>query len=119
MSPRNDEYGDIRVVDDTEDVHRRSLAAKPPKMKSTQKNRYKRRRNKSQGINSRFRSVYQPKPEYDPTMVTMIYYGKGINIPYDTQVFDSKDEISILQQHCGGENLCVFSAFLEAGGKQN
>ena len=49
-------------------------------------------------------------------MVTMIYYGKGINIPYDTQIFDPKDEISIMQQHCGGENLCVFSGFLEAGG---
>ena len=52
-----------------------------------------------------------------PTIVTMIYYGKGINIPYDTQVFDSKDEIAIYQQHCGGENLLVYSGLHEAGDK--
>ena len=119
MSPRtaDDGYGDIRVVDDGDDGHhRRSVTVKPPKTKYSVKNRLKRQRNKSKGLNSRFRSVYQPKPEYEPTMVTMIYYGKGINIPYDTQVFDPKDEISIMQQHCGGENVNVFSGFLEAGG---
>lgn len=94
-------------------------ASKPPRAgKYSVKNRLKRQRNKSKGLNSRFRSVYQPKPENEPTLVTMIYYGKGINIPYDTQVFDPKDEISIMQQHCGGENLCIFSGFLEAGGNE-
>ena len=121
LSPRtaDDGYGDIRLVDDADDGHRRTHlhAGKPPRGKYSVKKRLKAQRNKSKGLNSRFRSVYQPKPEYEPTMVTMIYYGKGINIPYDTQIFDPKDEISIMQQHCGGENLCVFSGFLEAGGR--
>lgn len=63
------------------------------------------------------RSAYPTKPEMQPTIVTMIYYGKGINIPFDTQVFDSKDEIAIYQQHCGGENLLVYSGLHEAGDK--
>ncbi len=46
----------------------------------------------------------------------MIYYGKGIKIPFDTQVFDSKDEITIYQQHCGGENLLVYSGLHDEGG---
>ena len=119
MSPTADEYGEIRVVDDTDEIHRRPHALPPKAANSkaaSQKSRQKRLRNKAKSLNARFRSVYTPKPENEPTMVTMIYYGKGINIPYDTQVFDAKDEISILQQHCGGENLCVFSGFLEAGG---
>jgi len=41
---------------------------------------------------------------------------KGINLAFDKDVLGSKDEISVMQQHCGGENLTVFSGFLEAGG---
>ncbi len=49
-------------------------------------------------------------------MITMIYYGKGINIPYDTQIFEAKDEITIYQQHCGGENLLVYAGLHQARG---
>lgn len=58
-----------------------------------------------------------PKPEPTPVMVTMYYYGKSINIPFDTQVFEYRDEISIYQQHCGGENLLVYSGLHQAGDK--
>ena len=61
-------------------------------------------------------SAAAPKPqEVEPITVTMLYYGKGINIPYDTQVFDSRDEISVYQQHCGGENLLVYTGLVEPG----
>ena len=65
-----------------------------------------------------FRRFQLNKPE-SPSTITLntIYYGKGINISYDKQLFGSKDEISIMQQHCGGENLTVFTGFLESGGK--
>lgn len=58
-----------------------------------------------------------PKPEPTPVMVTMYYYGKSINIPFDTQVFEYRDEITIYQQHCGGENLLVYSGLHQAGDK--
>jgi len=53
----------------------------------------------------------------DPIVITMMYYGKGINIPFDTRVFEDKDQIVIYQQHCGGENLLVFSGSIRQGGK--
>lgn len=56
------------------------------------------------------------KREPVKVMITMLYYGKGINIPFDTQMFESKDEIKIFQQHCGGENVLVYSGLHEAGG---
>ena len=48
----------------------------------------------------------------------MIYHGKGINLSYDKRILGSKDEISVMQQHCGGENLNVYTGFLEAGGRK-
>lgn len=58
-----------------------------------------------------------PKQEPTPVMVTMYYYGKSVNIPFDTQVFEYRDEIAIYQQHCGGENLIVYSGLHQAGDK--
>ncbi|KAM4872842.1 glutamate-rich protein 3 [Thomomys bottae] len=40
-------------------------------------------------------------------LITMIYLGKNVHLSYgDT---DFQDEIKIYQQHCGGENLCVYT----------
>ncbi|XP_048208093.1 glutamate-rich protein 3 [Perognathus longimembris pacificus] len=40
-------------------------------------------------------------------LITMIYLGKSVHLSYgDT---DFQDEIKIYQQHCGGENLCVYT----------
>jgi hypothetical protein len=70
-------------------------------------------------MKKRTRSAFtRPVPAEPPQLctLTMYYYGKGINISYDTQLFNPKDHITIYQQHCGGENLLVYSGQHEAGG---
>ncbi|XP_047389617.1 glutamate-rich protein 3 isoform X2 [Sciurus carolinensis] len=42
--------------------------------------------------------------------ITMIYLGKNVHLSCDNQ--DFRDEIKIYQQHCGGENLCVYKGKL-------
>lgn len=108
VSPRNEEE-DIKVLDDDNYNDHRMFVPKPPKQKPLKKIRFRRRI----GTGNRGLSA-QPKQE--PVVLTMIYYGKGIKIPFDTQVFESKDEIVIYQQHCGGENLLVYSGLHEKGG---
>jgi hypothetical protein len=67
-------------------------------------------------VSRRHRSATSMSRREPNAILTMKYYGKDINIPFDTDVFDAKDEISIYQQHCGGENLLVYEGFHEAGG---
>lgn len=43
-------------------------------------------------------------------IVTMMYLGQGL--PGNAQ-----DEMKVLQQICGGENICVFKGFVQPGGK--
>ncbi|UJR16504.1 hypothetical protein I4U23_003406 [Adineta vaga] len=40
--------------------------------------------------------------------ITMIYYGSHTKLEYDRSLFESTDEIMVMQQHCGGENLIVY-----------
>jgi len=40
----------------------------------------------------------------------MTYMGQGL--PGNT-----RDEMKVLQQICGGENICVFKGFVQPGGK--
>ncbi|XP_007947822.1 glutamate-rich protein 3 [Orycteropus afer afer] len=42
--------------------------------------------------------------------ITMIYFGKNVHLSYDDS--DFRDEIKVYQQHCGGENLCVYKGKL-------
>ncbi|KAF4021666.1 hypothetical protein G4228_013720 [Cervus hanglu yarkandensis] len=42
--------------------------------------------------------------------ITMIYLGKNVHLAYDHP--DFRDEIKVYQQHCGGENLCVYTGKL-------
>ncbi|XP_005385296.1 PREDICTED: glutamate-rich protein 3 isoform X2 [Chinchilla lanigera] len=42
--------------------------------------------------------------------ITMIYLGKNVHLAYDDP--DFRDEIRVYQQHCGGENLCVYKGKL-------
>ncbi|CAF2031067.1 unnamed protein product [Rotaria magnacalcarata] len=47
-------------------------------------------------------------------LVTMKYFGEEMNIEYDRTLFiPQDDEIIIMQQHCGGENLMVFKGLLK------
>ncbi|XP_037682836.1 glutamate-rich protein 3 isoform X2 [Choloepus didactylus] len=42
--------------------------------------------------------------------ITMIYLGKSVHLSHDNS--DFRDEIKVYQQHCGGENLCVYKGKL-------
>ena len=47
--------------------------------------------------------------------VNMVYFGKMLHL---SQVLtDTRDEIKVFQQHCGGENLCVYKGKLHKGGQ--
>ncbi|XP_061744269.1 glutamate-rich protein 3 [Nerophis ophidion] len=45
--------------------------------------------------------------------VTMVYFGKSVHLANDLD--DLRDEIKVFQQHCGGENLCVYKGKLREG----
>ncbi|CAI9613748.1 unnamed protein product, partial [Staurois parvus] len=40
----------------------------------------------------------------------MVYLGKNVHLSHDDD--DYRDEIKVFQQHCGGENLCVYKGRL-------
>ncbi|KFU87312.1 Uncharacterized protein C1orf173, partial [Chaetura pelagica] len=45
--------------------------------------------------------------------VTMVFLGKSVHLAHDDA--DYRDEIKVYQQHCGGENLCVYKGKLLEG----
>nr|XP_061790379.1 glutamate-rich protein 3-like [Nerophis lumbriciformis] len=45
--------------------------------------------------------------------VTMVYFGKSVHLSHDSE--DPRDEVKVFQQHCGGENLCVYKGKLSEG----
>lgn len=47
--------------------------------------------------------------------VNMVYFGKSVHLSHD--LTDMKDEVKVFQQHCGGENLCVYRGKLQEGGQ--
>ncbi|XP_061267557.1 glutamate-rich protein 3 isoform X3 [Bos javanicus] len=49
-------------------------------------------------------------PLHSNAAITMIYLGKSVHLAYDHS--DFRDEIKVYQQHCGGENLCVYTGKL-------
>ncbi|NXY81320.1 ERIC3 protein, partial [Alcedo cyanopectus] len=55
-----------------------------------------------------------PKPSSrSNAFVTMVFLGKNLHLSHhDT---DYRDEIKVYQQHCGGENLCVYKGKLLEG----
>ncbi|XP_062990223.1 glutamate-rich protein 3 [Elgaria multicarinata webbii] len=55
---------------------------------------------------------YKPQVQSN-AYVTMAYLGKTVHLSYD--LLDYREEIKIYQQHCGGENLCVFRGKLLEG----
>ncbi|XP_031410735.1 glutamate-rich protein 3 isoform X2 [Meleagris gallopavo] len=55
-----------------------------------------------------------PKPSLrSNAFVTMIFLGKSVHLSHDDS--DYRDEIKVYQQHCGGENLCVYKGRLLEG----
>ena len=48
----------------------------------------------------------------------MMYLEAEFNIDYNRSLFlPEDDEILIMQQHCGGENIAVFKGLLKPDGK--
>ncbi|KAG7230854.1 hypothetical protein INR49_019668 [Caranx melampygus] len=45
--------------------------------------------------------------------VNMVYFGKTVHLSND--LTDLRDEVKVFQQHCGGENLCVYKGKLREG----
>ncbi|KAK5870152.1 hypothetical protein PBY51_024809 [Eleginops maclovinus] len=45
--------------------------------------------------------------------VNMMYFGKTVHLSHD--LTDMRDEVKVFQQHCGGENLCVYKGKLQEG----
>ncbi|XP_044055810.1 glutamate-rich protein 3 isoform X2 [Siniperca chuatsi] len=45
--------------------------------------------------------------------VNMMYFGKTVHLSHD--LIDMRDEVKVFQQHCGGENLCVYKGLLREG----
>ncbi|KFQ68137.1 Uncharacterized protein C1orf173, partial [Phaethon lepturus] len=55
-----------------------------------------------------------PKPSLrSNAFVTMVFLGKNVHLSHDNA--DYRDEIKVYQQHCGGENLCVYKGKLLEG----
>ncbi|CAM4717750.1 unnamed protein product [Leuciscus chuanchicus] len=45
--------------------------------------------------------------------VSMVYFGKSVHLSHD--LMDFRDDVKVFQQHCGGENLCVYKGMLREG----
>ncbi|NXA03916.1 ERIC3 protein, partial [Sapayoa aenigma] len=56
---------------------------------------------------------FPKSPLRSDATVTMAYLGKSVHLSYDDA--DYRDEIKVYQQHCGGENLCVYKGKLLEG----
>ncbi|NXL90030.1 ERIC3 protein, partial [Alectura lathami] len=55
-----------------------------------------------------------PKPSLrSNAFVTMIFLGKSVHLSHNDA--DYRDEVKVYQQHCGGENLCVYKGKLLEG----
>ncbi|KAJ7418753.1 glutamate-rich protein 3 isoform X1 [Willisornis vidua] len=56
---------------------------------------------------------FPKSPLCSNTVITMVYLGKNVHLSHDNG--DYRDEIKVYQQHCGGENLCVYKGKLLEG----
>jgi hypothetical protein len=86
----------------------------PVKKKRTNEKKTKKIDSKTRNRNL---SASRTRPDKERCVISVVYLGNTVKIPYDTQIFSSKDKITVFQQHCGGENLLVYSGLHEEGGK--
>uniref|UniRef100_A0A8C5WKF8 DUF4590 domain-containing protein n=1 Tax=Leptobrachium leishanense TaxID=445787 RepID=A0A8C5WKF8_9ANUR len=56
---------------------------------------------------------FQKTSPHSNVKITMSYLGKNVHLSHEDD--DYRDEIKIFQQHCGGENLCVYKGRLLEG----
>ncbi|CAF3790952.1 unnamed protein product [Rotaria sordida] len=89
--------------------------------KTLNRRRHRHRRRSSQRPKSsstqRLHSLnkYTDSSTSSPCQITMVYYGPHTKVDYDHLVFEEIDEIIVMQQHCGGENLIVYKNYLKPG----
>ncbi|XP_047444119.1 glutamate-rich protein 3 [Mugil cephalus] len=57
--------------------------------------------------------VLRSSVHHSRVCVRMVYFGKTVHLSHDLS--DMRDEVKVFQQHCGGENLCVFKGKLREG----
>nr|KAF6443699.1 glutamate rich 3 [Molossus molossus] len=92
----------------------------PPNGKITRENRsetWRRRRfrpttapNGLEPVFARDSRRINKTPLHSNAIITMIYLGKTVHLSYNHPNFT--DEVKVYQQHCGGENLCVYKGNL-------
>ncbi|CAF3621989.1 unnamed protein product [Rotaria sp. Silwood1] len=105
----------------TSDDHRIKYPSITPNRRR-RRHRRSSQRPKSSSIN-RISSAQRPRSSNksmdsfttSPCQITMVYYGPHTKIDYDHLVFEQIDEIIVMQQHCGGENLIVYKNHLKPG----
>ncbi|XP_051525152.1 glutamate-rich protein 3 [Myxocyprinus asiaticus] len=58
-------------------------------------------------------STLQRTSAQSKVSVRIMYFGKSVHLSHD--LMDLRDEVKVFQQHCGGENLCVYKGKLKEG----
>ncbi|XP_048846041.1 glutamate-rich protein 3 [Brienomyrus brachyistius] len=58
-------------------------------------------------------SRFQKTSTHSNVSVTMVYFGKSVHLSHDD--VELRDEVKVFQQHCGGENICVYRGKLMEG----
>lgn len=58
--------------------------------------------------------IHRNQP-HSKCLITFKYLGQIVQL--DCEKEDPRDDIAIYQQHCGGENICVYNGRVLPGGK--
>ncbi|CAF0754519.1 unnamed protein product [Didymodactylos carnosus] len=115
MEVMNEEFGEPSRISRVHSAH----ISNPKKSKSPRRRLQRPKTNTPLSLNRSFTGntsrSHSPTKELPSCEVTMIYYGPHTKIDYDHNLFEPLDEVMVMQQHCGGENLPVFKKMLKAG----
>uniref|UniRef100_A0A8C4S8V8 Glutamate-rich 3 n=1 Tax=Erpetoichthys calabaricus TaxID=27687 RepID=A0A8C4S8V8_ERPCA len=57
---------------------------------------------------------YHKNGIHSNVVLTMVYFGRTVHLTFEALGL-IKEEVKILQQHCGGENLCIYHGQLSVG----
>ncbi|CAF2938466.1 unnamed protein product [Rotaria sp. Silwood2] len=124
LETTNEEFGEVSRVSRVQSAHvsgdrRKKYSSKSP---NHRRHQYLNRPKTSSAPRSlplhRSRALTKPPDSSlstPPCRITMVYYGPHTKLEYDRTLFEPVDEIIVMQQHCGGENLIVYKDNLKAG----
>ncbi|CAF1063460.1 unnamed protein product [Adineta ricciae] len=109
QSDNDEDYDHIpRVQSASMNANRRTK----PSSKTRKRRPHSLQRPKSAQRPSKYPDTTSNSP---PCQITMVYYGPHTKVDYDRMVFSDVDEVMVMQQHCGGENLIVYKGYLKPG----